>query len=385
MDKKEVLIIGHQLTVGGVQKSLVAALNAIDYEKNIVTLYVRKNRLDLLPLINTNVKVIINKDDTHYYRKPYAIWCQMLGKLGKGRKAEQYKSKLTGYIRSEMMDAEMNGYLSGKHFDVAISYIQGYNADILERVEAEKKYVFYHGSTDEAHEFHEKLFGKIDGIVAVSKYVSDILKKLYPAYADKVSVIDNYVDADAVLKSSEKYEVDFPKNKIKLCSCGRLYPVKGFDLAVEAAKILKEKGVDFVWYFVGDGSERAKLEKMISEYGLSDHIVITGMKDNPYPYMAGCDIFVQPSYEDAQPLSIIEAKILGIPVVATKTVGGCDQIQDGVNGVLAEINAESVAEGIYGLLTDKDKLDRIKTNLKNDDPKSEKKRYKENWEILLEG
>ena len=336
-------------------------------------------------MINTNVKVIINKDDTHYYRKPYAIWCQMLGKLGKGRKAEQYKSKLTGYIRSEMMDAEMNGYLSGKHFDVAISYIQGYNADILERVEADKKYVFYHGSTDEAHEFHENLFGKIDGIVAVSKYVSDILKKLYPAYADKVSVIDNYVDADAVLKSSEKYEVDFPKNKIKLCSCGRLYPVKGFDLAVEAAKILKEKGVDFVWYFVGDGSERAKLEKMISEYGLSDHIVITGMKDNPYPYMAGCDIFVQPSYEDAQPLSIIEAKILGIPVVATKTVGGCDQIQDGVNGVLAEINAESVAEGIYGLLTDKDKLDRIKTNLKNDDPKSEKKRYKENWEILLEG
>ena len=382
---KKVLIIAHHLTIGGVQKSLVAALNAIDYEKNIVTLYVRKNRLDLLPLINTNVKVIINKDDTHYYRKPYAIWCQMLGKLGKGRKAEQYKSKLTGYIRGKMMDAEMNRYLSGKHFDVAISYIQGYNADILERVEADKKYVFYHGSTDEAHEFHENLFGKIDGIVAVSKYVSDILKKLYPAYADKVSVIDNYVDADAVLKSSEKYEVDFPKNKIKLCSCGRLYPVKGFDLAVEAAKILKEKGVDFVWYFVGDGSERAKLERMISGYGLSDHIVITGMKDNPYPYMAGCDIFVQPSYEDAQPLSIIEAKILGIPVVATKTVGGCDQIQDGVNGVLAEINAESVAEGIYCLLTDKDKLDRIKTNLKNDDPKSEKKRYKENWEILLEG
>ena len=382
---KKVLIIAHHLTIGGVQKSLVAALNAIDYEKNIVTLYVRKNRLDLLPLINTNVKVIINKDDTHYYRKPYAIWCQMLGILSKGRKEEQYKSKLTGYIRGKMMDAEMNRYLSGKHFDVAISYIQGYNADILERVEADKKYVFYHGSTDEAHEFHENLFGKIDGIVAVSKYVSDILKKLYPAYADKVSVIDNYVDADAVLKSSEKYEVDFPKNKIKLCSCGRLYPVKGFDLAVEAAKILKEKGVDFVWYFVGDGSERAKLERMISGYGLSDHIVITGMKDNPYPYMAGCDIFVQPSYEDAQPLSIIEAKILGIPVVATKTVGGCDQIQDGVNGVLAEINAESVAEGIYCLLTDKDKLDRIKTNLKNDDPKSEKKRYKENWEILLEG
>ena len=77
--KKNILILIHQLNVGGAQKALISALNAIDYNVNNVTLYVRKARLDLLPQVNSNVsKIIVNDDKTNYYYKLYAVWLQLL-------------------------------------------------------------------------------------------------------------------------------------------------------------------------------------------------------------------------------------------------------------------------------------------------------------------
>ena len=61
MIKRKVLIVIHQLNIGGAQKALISALNAIDYTENDVTLYVRKNRLDLLPFVNKNVSKIFEK------------------------------------------------------------------------------------------------------------------------------------------------------------------------------------------------------------------------------------------------------------------------------------------------------------------------------------
>lgn len=73
MKKKELLFVTHHLTVGGVQKSLISALSAIDYDKYNVTLYVRKNRLDILDYIDKRVNVVVNQISRHYYRLPSAI------------------------------------------------------------------------------------------------------------------------------------------------------------------------------------------------------------------------------------------------------------------------------------------------------------------------
>ena len=76
--KKKLLIVAHHMTIGGVQKSLISALKALDYDKYDVTLYLRKNRTDLIPFIDERVNIIINKDPNRYYRKPSAILLQML-------------------------------------------------------------------------------------------------------------------------------------------------------------------------------------------------------------------------------------------------------------------------------------------------------------------
>lgn len=388
--KRKVLFVVHQLNYGGVQKAVLTALNAIDYSENEVTLYVRKNRLQLLPDVNKKVsKVIINEDKTHYYRKPYTIYlmlcknCCRLLRLRK--KADDFHQRIVGYLNKSQMLYEKKHYFNNDvQYDVAISYIQGYTTKfVAEYIRAKRKIMFYHVSTDENHHIHEKSMAYFDAIVGVNEGVQNVLKGLYSDYADKMTYIENYVDADEILMKSKAYSISRDKNQIVLCSCGRFAPVKGFDLAVEAAVKLKDKGINFIWYFVGDGPERANLESLIIDNKLNKNIVITGLKDNPYPYIAGCDIYVQPSYEESFGLTIAEAKILCKPIVSTATLGGNKQIVNNENGILTGISGKEIADGINRFLEDDNLQGAVVQNLKNIDYNQLLKEYQFQWKRLL--
>ncbi len=387
--KKKLLIVAHHLTIGGVQKSLVSALKALDYDKYDVTLYIRKNRTDLLPFVDKRVNVIINNDTHHYYRKPYALVLQgkaLIAKiLGKRKKAKEINKVLEDKIRLDAMEYEKKTYFGGSHYDIAVAYVQGYVSLFVDRcVNADKKILFYHTSTNDTPEIHNDVIPRYAAVAALHESQKSLIEKWYPSAAGKIKIVENYTDKDMITVQSKEFSVP-ATDKTVLCSCGRFAPVKGFDMAADTAKILKEKGVDFTWYFVGDGSERRRLESRIAEYGLGNNIVITGMQKNPYPYMAGCDIYVQPSREEALGLTILEAHRLSKPVISTATVGGLKLIENGRNGMICEINPESIAESIINLINNKEKCDGIISNLKSTDYSHEFEKYKEQWKNLLEG
>ena len=383
--KRKVLFVVHQLNLGGVQKALISALNALDYSDNEVTLYIRINRTDLLPQVNRNVsKIIINQDTTKYYRKPYAIWLQLLLKINNSQKTKQ---KLNDYIISSQMKYEKERYFSDDvEYDLAVSYIQSHTAKFVdENVKAKRKVMFYHGSTDEFHDVNETAMQHFERIYCVSKGAQKAVQGFYPQYADKIDCLENYVDAESVRQKANEFVPNYPKDKLILCSCGRITPVKGYDLAVVAAEILKKSGLDFKWYFVGDGADRLKIELLISEKQLAGFIEITGLQDNPYPYIKNCDIYIQPSYEESYGLTIIEAQILGKTIVSTATVGGQSIINDGENGVIADINAESIAQKINLVYQDKDLQQSIQNTLAKIDYSKDYLRFRNDWKKLLEG
>ena len=388
MEKRKVFIAIHQLNLGGAQKALISALNAIDYSENEVTLYVRKDRLDLLPLVNRNVsKIIINKDHTRYYRKPYAVLLYIKIKINDilKRSNESNDEKLKKYIVNKQIEFEKRHYFSyDTSYDVAISYIQGYTAkSVTENIKAKRRVMFYHDSTDSLHEFHCDVMKHFERIYCVSKGAQKAVQGLYPQFAERIEYLENYVDAENVRRKANEFIPDYPNNKLILCSCGRITPVKGFDLAVGAAEILMQGGLDFKWFFVGDGVDRTKIESLISEKQLDDYIEITGLQDNPYPYIQNCDVYVQPSYEEAYGLTIIEAQILGKTVVSTSTIGGQSIIHDGENGVISDINAESIAQKINLIYQDKDLLKTIYNTLSKIDYSKDYQRFRKEWRELL--
>lgn len=384
MKKQKVLIAVHQMNLGGVQKSLISALNVIDYSKNDVTLYIRKNRTGLLSQVNSGVSdIIINLDPTKYYRKPFAVWLQMAAKLSGSKSARQ---RLIDYIVSEQMKYEKSHYFSDDtEYDVAVSYIQSYTAKfVAENVKAKRKVMFYHGSTDEFHKVNERAMKDFQRIYCVSKGARKALNSFYSQYSDKIDCIENYVDPEQIRREAEKYVPDYPDDKVIICTCGRITAVKGFDLAVGASEILRNNGLKFRWFFVGDGVDRKKIEALISEKHLNDYIKITGLKDNPYPYIKHCDVYVQPSYEESYSLSIIEAQILNRPVVSTATIGGMNAVNDGENGIIAEISAESLAEKIRRLAEDKQRRESIVYRLSKSDYQKKYERFCRQWAELLE-
>ena len=387
--KKKLLIVAHHMTIGGVQKSLISALKALDYDKYDVTLYLRKNRTDLLPLVDKRVNVIINTDPNRYYRKPYAILLQLKTLAAKvfGKKdiADKLNNALEEKIRKDAMEYEKKTYFDNAHYDIAVAYVQGYVSLFVDKcINADKKVIFYHTSTNDTPEIHNAVVPNYTTVAALHEQQRALLEKWYPASKGKIKIVENYTDKDLITEQSKEFSIP-ETDKTVLCSCGRFAPVKGFDMAVKAAKILKNNNIDFIWYFVGDGPDRSNLESKITEYGLENNTVITGMQKNPYPYMAACDIFVQPSYEESLGLTMLEAHRLGKPVITTATVGGCKLVENGINGMVCEINPEAIAESITNLINDKEKYGIILNNLKSTDYSHEFDKYKEQWKKLLEG
>ncbi len=385
---KSVLFVAHHLTIGGIQKSLVSVLNSIDYNAYNVTLYLRKNRLDLLPYINKNVNIIVNDDKNHYYLKPKAVLLQVLlslAKLFKMKKNEKILSeRLADYIRNAMFKNEYKTHFSDKSFDVAVSYWQGYNTLFVDKyINAKEKIMFFQASVDEAHDVHEETMPHFDKIVVEHEDIKKLLCSWYDDIDEKVVILDNYTNPAFLKQMCAEFEVNKQDNTTVLCTCARFSQDKGIDLAVEAAKLLKDRNFKFVWYLVGDGPTRDKVEQLIDQYELKEYVVLTGMQKNPYPYMNASDIYVQPSYQEALSIAMLESQLLAIPMVSTKTPGGLVMVKDGVNGYLADINAKALADAIEKMITNSAERTKMKEYLSNIDYSKEQIRYENDWRNLL--
>jgi glycosyltransferase involved in cell wall biosynthesis len=354
MEKKKVLFITPSLCQGGIERSQIIMLQLLDKSKYDLTLFMYGSDMTLLPLVPSEVRVVIDKDKPHYFRRPKAILLNGATKLfrhiDQRKKADEYQERLRVYIHGQKARHPAEAFFRNEQFDVVVSNAIGICTEMALYIQARKYIVWYRASVDMHHSMLSKAFPQYDYIMAVSEGVKDMLSANYPEIKKKIIVLQDFIFANEILeKSKEIYNITIKKDTCILCSCGRFTREKGFDMAVEAAKLLKEKGFCFVWYFVGDGADRSKLEKQISILGLQEDIVITGFVDNPFPIMKQCDIYIQPSYEEAFGRTIKEALILGKKIVSTNTAGGREILGNNQYGLITTIDAQGLADGIMAV------------------------------------
>lgn len=133
---------------------------------------------------------------------------------------------------------------------------------------------------------------------------------------------------------------------------GRLSAEKGQDIIPEVAKLLKDDGIKFKWFLIGDGNLRTRIENDIEQYNLQNYIFLLGTKINPYPYLKESDIFVQTSVYEGECISLQEAKILCLPIVATNFTGTNEQLEAGNLGIVTERNVKRLYSQIKKLALD---------------------------------
>ena len=389
--KRRILFLTTQFNHGGVERSFVEVCKALDPEKYDVTLFLRNDKTELVSLLPDYVKVIVNQDG-HYFRRPRAVLYKGLSRLfallGKKQRAAGYERKLKDYIYRQKIENPQKKYFRGERFDVVVSYTVHLCTEMALLIEADKHYVFFHSEEADFHaDITARAFPKYDKIVAVGPGVEILLRTHFPQFDDKIIQLCNYIDAPRIYALAKEVPEELllakESGKTVFATSARMVTEKGYELAVGAAKLLREAGVDFLWFFLGDGAERPNVEALIEEYGLGGEIRLMGFVKNPYPYMAACDIYVHPAYLEAQPLAIMEALVLGKAVVSTDSLGGKAVLNYGEKGLLTPQTAEGIAEGVLRFLRDPALKRSFEGRYTLEDNVREKKTYAEQWDALL--
>lgn len=340
---RKILIFIDSLTCGGAEKSLISLLPFLSEKGYDITLMLRARGGLFEQYVADDVKII----DFPY--KPGAFR-QLI-----------YSAMLRMPWNRKKHSAELYWGYIGKHFpklreeyDVAIAYQQGFPTFyIANKVNAAKKFCWVNVDLQAAKysaSFCAPFYRKYKSIVTVSEILNkQFVDQKFVKDVTNLIVVRDILN-EQLIKHLAKVEVEFDF-ELEITTVGRLVPQKGYDLAISAARILKERGFKFRWHFVGGGM-RKELESLAKTEGVDDCIVFEGEQLNPYPFISNCDIYVQTSKFEGFGLTIGEAKILGKPIVSTNFPVVYNQITPEENGLVVEMNGEAIAEGIIRLIKD---------------------------------
>jgi len=182
---------------------------------------------------------------------------------------------------------------------------------------------------------------------------SQIMRWSSPADWHKIEVTPLGIDCEG-RDAGPFREYPAPFNVI---SVGRLAPVKGYSLLLEAIAILVAQGRDICLTFVGDGPERSRLLEHTQRLGIVDHVVFAGWKvqESLRELYRGSDVCVLSSFAEGVPVTLMEAMALGVPCVAPRITGIPELIRHGIDGTLVTpANVEELAAAIAEMMDNPD-------------------------------
>ena len=381
---RNILIASFDMEVGGVERSLISLLENFDYFNNKVDLMLYRHSGDFMNLLADKHELLSEVKEYATYRKSIKeILKDKLYMLAITRILANLNSRIIGKIKN----IDEIGYIQmqrmwkyalpllpklNKEYDVAISYLWPHYF-VSEKVQAKRKIAWVHTdySTIETDiDMDLKMWNKFDYIMAVSEECKNAFLKKYPILKDKVKVMENITSPDFIREmASENIEENIKNdNSFKLVSVARLSYAKGIDNAVRALRLLHNRGLTNIkWYVVGYGGDEEIIRNLIKENNLEDSFILLGKKINPYPYINVADIYVQPSRYEGKAVTVGEAQILGKPVVITNYTTAKSQVRDNVDGYVCKLSIEGIADGVEKLYKDKNLRIKLSENCKNTD------------------
>lgn len=354
--KKKILFALYSLYNGGAEKSLVNLLNELPPDKYDIDIVTFKPGGMFVSQVPSYVNILdVPNDLAKLYGNINEAGSYFLTKLiGTAISKVRYRnSNQKGYRWEHFYSSKIDKLK--KTYDIAIAYSVGeilYYID--EKVNAKRKIVWVHNdyiSMGYSKMYDHSHMRNMDTIVSISALCVKILQEEFPDLSDKCMYLQNITSSLVVKRRAEEfYPSEYGEQMNILLSVGRLNQQKGFDMAIKAATILKTKGIMFKWFVIGDGQLKDELTRQINESGINDCFVLIGTKQNPYPYIKNCLVFVQPSRFEGKSVVLDEAKILGAPIVATAYPTVKDQIEDGNEGIIVDMSPEAIAEGIERMI-----------------------------------
>lgn len=361
--KKNILIVfTGSMELGGIERSLLGLLESFDFELYNVDLFLYGHHGSLFSLIDERVNVLPEVVELAYLRESFmekirhgCLYSALL------RVVDEIKKRIGKNTENDITWAKVMRRCVpklDKHYDLALSFFRPFDF-LIEKVDADIKIGWIHTDYSKAGESLELLkndYARVDYIAGVSGECCESFRKLFPEFSNKVLTIQNILSDTFIKRQAQLLDVsdEMQENDVvKLLSIGRFCEAKNFDNIPEICSMMINQGMDrFKWYIIGFGTGEQLIRERIKEHHMEDRVIILGKKENPYPCINACDIYVQPSRYEGKCVAVIEAQILNKPVVITNYPTAKSQLEDGVDGVIVPMDNEGCAKGIVNVIRD---------------------------------
>lgn len=334
--KKKIFISLGRALQNGITHSFLSLLNNIDYDKYDVTAYlyeaVAPDQVVRMNEINPNVRVLVRT--SYVFATRWELFRMALG-MAFG---------LNGVFRKVLPEKyfirQARRLAGDARFDSVVEFC-GYSpimALVLPKLNADTTAIWMHNDllADANRKVNHKkplkrkmtmifnLYSEWDRLVSCSNSVMEVNRKNLstPELANKFYYAKNTINYKRVLNSLEEgceYE-GFPmpeESDTNFVTMGRLSTEKNHGNFVRAfAEYVKEYPNSRV-YIIGEGPLREQVEGEIERLNLKDKVILTGNLANPFTLMSKCDCFILPSIYEGQPMVLLEARIVGLPIVVS--------------------------------------------------------------------
>lgn len=381
---KKILIIHSNMEIGGAEISLLGLLDSIDYSEYSVDLFLLEQKGEFLGMIPEQVtllpekieyKALVTSVASCLKKRQFGIaLVRTLCKLVFSIENRKNKYPDAGYVLKQYYHAKALPLLPPIEgcYEMAISFNDPHFI-LTEKVNAHVKVGWFH--TDFSRiipkpKLEQKMWDGCDYAVNVSDHCKGAFDMVHPYMIGRSLVIENIKSARLIEERVSLFsgEQEMPVDgSIRLLSVGRFCTAKNFDNVPDICRRLREKGYPVKWYLIGFGGSEALIRQRIVEAGMQDFVIILGKKENPYPYIAACDLYVQPSRYEGKCVAVIEAQILHKPVVITNYATSGSQLRDGYDGIVVPMDNADCAEAIAKVLRNPQLQEQLIANTKQQD------------------
>jgi len=265
--------------------------------------------------------------------------------------------KLADQLRQIRPDALLSAYICNLSAVLAQRFINGLRVVISERG-TPSLYLPSLSAAGTIFRMMRRLYPKADRIVAVSQGVADDLIALLNLPTEKVAVIYNPVVTPELFERAQELinHPWFEQNQSPvILAVGRLSPEKDYPILFKAFSLVRQVRPAKL-LILGEGEERANLERLAVELGIQNDVSMPGFVDNPFAFMSKASVFVLSSAWEGFPNVLVEALACGCPVIATDCRSGPREILDnGRYGRLVPVgDHEALAKAILDALDNPD-------------------------------
>ena len=361
---KKILFVINTLNGGGAEKVLVDLLNNLDKKYYVIDLFLFDKQGIYLKSLSREIRVLSSYTNKNKWMECIAahVLCRINNRFTRKLFLRYNKDFTHEFIKRANAEELYKCFIGNRKYDIEVAFLEGIATKLIagSKRKGAKKIAWVHTDLVKHGWFKryfiseqeiQECYNKFDEVVCVSEEIKNVFEA---TYRKKATVKWNPIDSKLIKsKSWEETDLLLDRKSFYYVAVGRFTKEKGFERLLNVHVRLIEEGYNVQLWIIGNGELFKSIAGVIKNENLNNSVKLLGFQENPYKYMKNADLYVCSSYVEGLSTTVLEALILGVPVVTTDCPGMNGLLENSKYGFITENSEQGLYNGIKIMLDDK--------------------------------